>query len=190
MVETVRDLFATATSEERLYRVAHAWLVILRDAYHSNREQFSDKQVEFLKRVRESTAHLRRFIDLREELTGLIGLDEYNQGMEELELLSTKLADTAVSKRVKKEIRQLIERRHEVTEFEESKENSRLTNRILVLEENADYCPRGKTHRLQIRQGKNRFFWGCNAFPSCWYTRPLTRDELARLEAPEQQEQI
>ena len=127
--------------------------------------------------------NIRRFTDLQEELKDEIGLDEYNQGMQELRLLDTQLEGTALSKRAKKELRQLIERRQEVLQFEESRKNAKLTYRVLALEESAGNCPNGKNHRLQIRRNKNgEFFWGCSFFPSCWYSKPLTDEERERVE--------
>ncbi|HZQ54400.1 MAG TPA: hypothetical protein VFB14_19515 [Bryobacteraceae bacterium] len=179
----IRDMLAHTLQEERAYRLLQAWLVILREAYHADRKQFSDQQIEYLKQVRALAIHLRRFIELQEELAGPIGWDEYNQGIQDLTLLEINLAEIAVSKRVKKEKRQLIERQREVMDFEQSKGRAKLTNRILTLEENAGACPKNKNHRLQIRQGKNGYFWGCSAFPSCcWHTQPLTPSELAQLE--------
>jgi topoisomerase-like DNA binding C4 zinc finger protein len=182
IISEIRNTLAHNLSEEHVYRLTQAWLVILRDAYHCDKKRFADDQIDFLKQVRTAVVHLRRFIDLQEELEGAIGLDEYNEALQELRLLDSKLADTAISRRVKKEIRQLIERRSEVISYEQSRRNTRVTNVLLRLEEKAGSCPNGKNHRLQIRQGKNGYFWGCSAFPSCWYTRPLSRDELAQLE--------
>ena len=51
---------------------------------------------------------------MTEELNDTIGVEEYSQGMQELAALSEGLAQTAVRKRVKKEIRQLIERKAKV----------------------------------------------------------------------------
>ena len=52
VVGELRNIIAGNASEERVYRLVAAWLVILRDAYHANRKQFSDEQLEFLKQVR------------------------------------------------------------------------------------------------------------------------------------------
>jgi ssDNA-binding Zn-finger/Zn-ribbon topoisomerase 1 len=54
--------------------------------------------------------------------------------------------------------------------------------KILDMEEGSVPCPRNPRHRLQVRQGNTGYFWGCEAYPGCLYTRPLTASELARLE--------
>ena len=166
MVAAVRSILTDAANEERAYRLMKAWLVILRDKYHSNPKQFSEEQLEFLKRVRSMMLALQRFMILLEELDDSIDLDEYNQAVQELRLIGEAVGDAAVSRRVRKEIRQLIERRGEVLQYEKSRENARLTDQILKLEETAAPCPWNEHHRLQIRQGKNGYFWGCSEFPS------------------------
>ena len=111
ILHELRNIRSQNLNEHRVYRLTQAWLAILRDAYHCNNKQFSDQQVEFLKQVSASLVHLRRFIEIQEELEDSIGLEEYNDGLKELQFLDAKLADTAVSKRIKKEVRQLMERK-------------------------------------------------------------------------------
>lgn len=181
MVEAIRAVLADTGNEEQACSSIEARLAMLRRAYLTNRTEFSEEQISFLKTVRFICSRLTRFIELQEELSDRIDLEEYNSAMRELKAMNEELRDFGVVRRVRKEIRQLVERRSEVLQQEEMRRGARLTDEILKLEENAGPCPKCKSDRLEIKQGKNGCFWGCRAFPCCWYARPLTAAELTHL---------
>ena len=180
-IEQIQQILDTLLTEERVLRLVGAWLLILRDEYSSDRNQFSSEQINFLRYARGLLPHLQRFVELQEELEGSIGLDEYNEAQSELQLLKNHLGKPAVGKRIDKEMRQLKERRDEVLRYEQSNQALRRTHAMADLEDLVEPCPNNRGHRLTIRSGKHGYFWGCGAFPNCWYTRPLTAAEVQKL---------
>jgi hypothetical protein len=179
--ETVR---ANVVSEQRVLRLSQAWLALLRDAYSTNKGAFSNEQLRFLKRVSAAVPYVRRFIEVQEELAHHLDVQEYNEGMQELHSMAEQFKDFAVAKRVQKEIRELVERRNEVLQYEQTRGNTRLSTRILALEENAPIFPRSDLHRLADPGGqREHYFWGCSAFLACWYSRSLSSAEIKLLDS-------
>jgi hypothetical protein len=181
MIAAVRAVLADTVSEERVYTLTQDWLLTLRDEYKLQPGQFQEDDIVFLKNVRDLGSRLRRFINLQEELSGPIGLKDHNEAMRELKAMRKEFEGFAVARRVEKEIRQLQARRCEVLEYEQLRKNSRRTNQMIDLEKAVERCPNDTRHRLLIKGDERGYFWGCSAFPDCWYSRRLTPAEVRQL---------
>ena len=107
--------------------------------------------------------------------------DDANEVIGRLYPLVESLDGLAVAGRVRKEIRELLERAREMPTRAASKKSAALSKGIQRLLAQAPTC-RKCGSKMVVREGNGSFFWGCSTFPKCWSTRQLTKSELNNLD--------
>ena len=137
---------------------------------------FTEKHAELLAKVADTTDKMVSFVDAVEEMATMKDLDEY----QEIHLLFSNLLDDfatfSVSKRINKEMRELVSKRSGLTTTTASKRRGELERR-------APECRKG--HRMTLRQEKDgsEWFWGCSQYPKCDLTKPLNDVDAERINA-------
>ena len=79
--------------------------------------------------------------------------------------------------RIKKEIRELLERKTVLPSRGQTKKDKQLLRALSVLRSNSYECNKCGANMV-LRDGPNLPFWGCSTFPACWGKKHLTKDEL------------
>ena len=97
----------------------------------------------------------------------------------ELEQLGASLdQESILFKRIRKEIRGLIESRADLPTGAQHQRAMALDKARRKLDQNAPKCGhRGCASQMEIKESKGDFFWGCKTFPNCWGRKFLTKAE-------------
>lgn len=159
-VDELRSFLEHSFAEEELLETIMGKLAALRQAYLSDRRNFTEDHLAFLKSLAPISDHLRAFIEIKEELADVRGLKHYGFLMNWLTDLKGALAPFAISRRVGKEIKELNEKLPVIRQQDEANEQSRLSARIMDLEQSERRCSRN--HIMVIREGRYGYFWGCS----------------------------
>lgn len=171
----LRSSLGHIIAEDELLGLIADRLTALRQCYPSHRSLFTPSDIEFLKSLGAISDHLRRFIELKEELISVSSLKEYEEIVSRLTHAKDALAGFPVARRVAKEIRGLNERLLAIRQQDEAQLEFRLNARIVDLQQNPRQCPR--RHPMVIREGTRGHFWGCSRYPFCCATAQLTPKE-------------
>ena len=178
-INELKSSLEHSTAEEELLETIRGKLAALRKAYLSDRRSFCEDHLAFLNSLASVSDHLRTFVEIKEELADVRGLKHYGFLMNRLAELRGALASFAVSQRVGKEIRELNKKLPDIRQKDEAKEQSRISARIVDLEQEAPHCWRH--HRMVIREGQYGYFLGCSRFPTCEQTKQLKPEERDKL---------
>ena len=175
MIDGLVQVLRAVHSEEELHKTLSTQLDALRDMYRRNRAVFSQKHIAFLKTVGQMDKVVLTFIELKEELEDVYDRADYARLMAILGDIRNALRDSAVAKRVEKEMRGLREKLPDLEQQNIVREGMKISAKVSQLERSAPNCRRG--HRMIIRKGESEYFWGCSEFPHCFLTRQLARGE-------------
>jgi hypothetical protein len=178
-IDELKSSLEHSVAEEELLETITGKLATLRKAYLTDRQSFTGDHLAFLKSLAPVSDHLRAFVEIKEELADVRGLKHYGFLMNRLADLKGALASFAVGKRVGKEIRELNEKLPDIRQQDEADEQSRLSARIIDLEQSERRC--SHNHIMVIREGRYGYFWGCSRFPNCEQTKQLTSEEKGKL---------
>jgi hypothetical protein len=179
-IDELRRSLGQLTAEAELLGLISAGLETLRQAFRSDRSQFTPEDIDFLKSLSEVSEHLRAFVDARDEVPHLTAVDEYEEMMRRLRRVKDGLAGHAVVRRVGITIRELHERLPAILDQDQSRQEFRKFRaqfRILDLQVLPRRCPYG--HTMVLREGLDELFWGCSQYPMCEATAQLTPEERA-----------
>ena len=171
LVQVLREVY----SEEELHKTLSTQLDALRDIYRRNRVAFSQEHIAFLKTVGQMDKAVMAFIELKEELEDVYDIEDYARLMATLGDIRNALRGSAVAKRIEKEMRELREKLPDLEQQKIVVEGTKISTKILQLEQNAPCCRRG--HHMILRKSESEYFWGCSEFPHCFLTKRLTRGE-------------
>lgn len=103
-IEEIDCSLRRVTAEDELLDLIVDQLTALRRSYRAQRSSFSPGDIEFLKGLSPIADQLREFIELKEELTSVNSLKEYEDLVNRLTSAKCSLAFSPVSKRISKEI--------------------------------------------------------------------------------------
>jgi hypothetical protein len=170
---------ATRLDEEALLTDITDRLAVLRRYFPGHKSSFNEGHIEFLKDVAGIIEPLKSFIGMKEELSDVGTICDYEALIHRLTDIKTRLAPYAVFKRVTKEIRQLNESLPAIKVKDEANRGFRITARIVEMERNPRVC--GRKHAMVIRAGTRGYFWGCSRFPFCQETALLSFEERKRM---------
>ncbi|HID49962.1 MAG TPA: hypothetical protein EYP40_10205 [Chromatiales bacterium] len=91
-----------------------------------------------------------------------------------------RVGDLPVAGRIRKEIRELLEKRASLPSRAMDRHAAELRRAVSALNDHARICARCGS-RMVLREGPYGFFWGCIRFPECWGKERLRAHERARL---------
>ena len=151
----------------------------LRLQYRANKNNFTNKNIEILKRISEINYWINEFAEILEGKI-ITDIEEAFNFNEKLYKIYMNLKGLKVSLRVQKELREIEEQYpnlyQDLPEFLADKSFQKLLSKIM---NNTHFFPKG--HKMVLRDGKYGYFWGCSCFPNCFHTKALTSSEQARI---------
>jgi hypothetical protein len=125
---------------------------------------------------------LEEFKLLLEDMNDVRTREHANELLWQLEEVAERLGGWEVERRVRKEMRELIERRTSLPSEEivvEANKAHRAYSRLLAIAPSCRKCGRP----MLPQPGPSFSFWGCSTFPECWSRRWFGRTEFDILDA-------
>jgi Topoisomerase DNA binding C4 zinc finger len=184
MQDTVARLkqgIATMADEIKLQDLIFCSLQELRAQYRRSSDCFSPDLIAELQRAARLAEAIHEFRDAVDDASDARTRDEAMDLASQLESLRTRLWPPVLARRLDKELRELAERAVSLPEAQTLKRGAVRRRIVMELESAAPPCTRcGR--RVVLRETADGAFWGCSAFPRCFSSRPLKRDEWKSLE--------
>ena len=180
LIEELVDVVTNRIVEKSLVSYSETIFESLRQAWQTERKQFKEDDVRTLKKIRYQLCALKKFLQEQEEFSGIDTVEDAEEVITRLDSILKYLDGLAVAGRVRKEIRELNERKVTMPSESERKKSLELSIAINQLKRNAPLC-RKCGNRMVLRKGEDTYFWGCSTFPQCWNTRQLKQSELDSL---------
>lgn len=125
---------------------------------------------------------LEEFKILLEDMSDVRTREHANELLWQLEEVAERLGGWEVERRVRKEMRELIERRASLPSegmVVEANKAHRAYSRLLAIAPSCRKCGRP----MLPQPGPSFSFWGCSTFPACWSRRWFGRTEFDILDA-------
>jgi hypothetical protein len=185
MQDTVARLkqgIATMADEVKLQDLILSSLQELRAQYSKSSDRFSPDLIAELQRAARLAEAIHEFRDAVDDTSDARTRDEAMDVAGQLESLRVRLWPPALARRLDKELRELAERAASLPEAHTLKRGSVQRRIVVELESVAPPCTRCG-ERVVLRQTADGAFWGCSAFPRCFSSRPLKREEWKSLES-------
>ena len=181
-IEELVEVVTNRTDEKTLISYSETNLESLRLAWQTDRKQFTEDDVITLKKIRYQLCALKMFLQEQEGFSEIDTVEDADEVIPRLNSILKHLDGLAVAGRVRKEIRELIERRKTMPSESEQKNSLKLSIAINQLSRNAPLCIKCG-NRMVLRKGEDSYFWGCSRFPQCRKTQQLKQSELDYLPA-------
>jgi hypothetical protein len=185
MQDTVARLkqgIATMADEVKLQDLILCSLQELRVQYRQSSDRFSPELIAELQRAARLAEAIHEFRDAVDDASDARTRDEAMDVAWQLERLRARLCPPVLARRLDKELRELAERAASPPEAHTLKRGAIQRRIVMELESAAAPCTKcGK--RAVLRETADGAFWGCSAFPRCFSSRPLKRDEWESLES-------
>jgi hypothetical protein len=173
---------ATMADEVKLQDLILRSLQELRAQYRLSSDRFSPDLIAELQRAAGLAEAIHEFRDAVDDASDARTRDEAMDAAWQLESLRARLWPPVLEKRLDKELRQLAERAASLPEAHTLIRGAVQRRIAMELESAAPPCTRcGK--RVVLRETADGAFWGCSAFPRCFSSRRLKRDEWKSLES-------
>ena len=179
-IEELVEVVSNRTDEKSLVSYSETILESLRQAWQTDRKQFTEDDVKTLKKIRYQLCTLKMFLQEQEGLSDIDTLEDAEEVIPRLYSILNHLDGLAVTGRVRKEIRELIERKETMPSESERKKSLEHSIAINQLSRNAPLCIKCG-HLMVLRKGEDSYFWGCSIFPQCRKTQQLMQSELDSL---------
>jgi len=176
-IKNLLNIVYNELDEEKLLSESDGLLNSLRIDWRTNSGGFSDKDIEILKKTTRQVESIRRFSEEVEELPYLEYKEDVDEVMKNLFSIIESIDDLQIALRVKKEIRELTEKRKNLPNQFEIEAKQIKYRAVSELESKLKSCKKCGAIMV-IRETKNSYFWGCPNFPNCWYKSPLKKEEL------------
>ncbi len=176
----LQSLVGEELDERRIVEEGRAILESLREAWRVRRQDFSDGDVETLRGLRGIVDALAAFIEEQEEFDYLATRDDVDEVVGRLHAVMGQVGELPVAGRVRKEIRELLEKRASLPSRALDRHAAELRRAVSALNGEAPACARCGS-RMVLREGPYGFFWGCTRFPECWGKERLRPQERERL---------
>jgi hypothetical protein len=171
---------ATMADEVKLQDLILWSLQELRAQYRQSSDRFSPDLIAELQRAARLAEAIHEFRDAIDDASDARTRDEAMDLAGQLESLRARLWPPVPARRLDKELRELAERAVSLPEADTLERGAVQRRIVMGLESAAPPCTRcGK--RLVLRETADGAFWGCSAFPRCFSSRPLKRDEWKSL---------
>ena len=152
----------------------------LRTHWKQDKNQFTELQVESLKKLSVVLEALTIFIEEQEDFTYLSTKEEVDESINRLYHVVETVDGLKVAGRVNKEIRELLEKKIQLPHEAGIRWSAKLEDALRKLRRNSPTCSKcGKN--MVLRDGPYSYFWGCSTFPTCFGRKQLTKDELAEI---------
>lgn len=178
VAETINELqtaLKNNANEHQLLASIEQNLDSLRSRYRTNRNEYSDEAIEFLKSLASVQEALREFIEAIEEKAWVSTRDDAQDLASRFSVLKDKLSPHLVAKRAEKELREVIAQTQSLPFAAVIAGESEFHKRRARLENAAKPCKCGS--RMVLRESQNGYFWGCSTFPTCFARRWLTTED-------------
>ncbi len=179
-IEQLRTLVWEEVNENRILEIGEPIVLDLRQAWKTQRNDFSIENVETLRDLVKKIKAIKAFIEEAEEFPYVSSKEDVDEIVGELFSIVEELNLLNVSGRVNKEIRELLGKRLSMPTRESTNRSSEMKKAFMRLSSDAPFCRRCG-EKMVLREGNSPFFWGCSGFPKCWATKSLTDDELKKL---------
>ena len=180
-VARLKQAIATMADEVKLQDLIFCWLQELRTQYRRSSDRFSPDLIAELQRAARLAETIHEFRDAVDDASDVRTRDEAMDVARQLENLRVRLWPPVLAKRLDKELRELAERAASLPEAHTLKRGAAQRQIAMELQSAAPPCTRCGM-RVVLRETADGAFWGCSAFPRCFSTRPLRRDEWKSLE--------
>jgi hypothetical protein len=181
-VERLKQGIVTMTDEVKLRDLIFSSLRQLRMQYRQSSDRFSQDLIAELQRAARLAEAIHEFRDTVDDASDARTRDEAMDAAWQLESLRSRLWPPMLAARLDKELRELAERAASLPEAHTLRRGAIRRKIVVELESAAPPCTRcGK--RVVLRETADDAFWGCSAFPRCFSSRPLNRDEWRSLES-------
>jgi hypothetical protein len=183
MQDTVARLkqgIATMADEVKLQDLILWSLRELRAQFRQSSDRFSPDLIAELQRAARLAEAIHEFRDAVDDISDARTRDEAMDVAGQLESLRARLWPPALARRLDKELRELAERAASLPEAHTLKRGAVQRRIVVELEGAAPPCTKcGK--RVVLRETADGAFWSCSAFPRCFSSRPLKRNEWKSL---------
>ena len=182
-VDRLKQGIATMTDEVKLRDLIFLSLQQLRVEYRRSSGRFPEDLIAQLQRAARLAEAIHEFRDAVDNASDARTRDEAADATWQFESLRSPLWPPMLAARLDKELRELAERAASLPDAHTLKRGAIRRKIVMELESAAPPCTRcGK--RVVLRETADDAFWGCSAFPRCFSSRPLKRDEWRSLERP------
>ena len=168
--------------EKELARAGNEIINSLRGLYLSKKEDFEEGDIKTI-------LNCKNYIAAAEDL--LLELEDFSfiQDQQDVNNITARLLqysnlnpESVISRRIRKEIRELESKRPSLPTGQANARKQKLKAATRTLDAHAPKCGhRGCESSMTLREGNGEYFWGCRSFPECLGKRRLTSTELALL---------
>lgn len=176
-IQNLNDIVHKEINEKILTSKGEELIGSLRECWKIQRDNFSEGDIQLLKKISYQLEALQDFIEILEDFPYLTTKDDVDETIGSLYSVVEKVDDLAVNARIQKEIRELIERKSSLPSKIEREGDKNLSDAINRLDSNAPICKKCGSSMV-IREGNGAYFWGCSMFPKCWGKQWLSQFEL------------
>jgi hypothetical protein len=174
------ELLSNETDEHRLVALGNEMIINLRREWKVNQDVFSNHDIEVLQKAAAQLDAVSGFLEEEDEFEYIKTIEDADEVVGRLYHLVEVLDGLAISGRIHKEIRGLIERKATLPAMGNLEKNAEVLKAIYRLNAHSPQCRKcGAT--MIIRQGNGEYFWGCSTFPTCWGKRWLTGEQLKQI---------
>ena len=168
-------------NEKTLVTEGRRLLDTLREDWRSNRTSFSEDDVVFLQKIARLLYEVENFIYEQEDFDRISSREERDEVIVRLHGILETTSELKIMARIKKEIRELLERKTFLPSRWQIKKDKQLRRALSVLRSNSPKCYKCGANMV-LRDEQNLPFWGCSNLRACWGKKRLTKDELGMLQ--------
>lgn len=176
-IENLQHFVHSELNENKLIERGSELLDSLRQCWPSQKSEFTETDIQLLQRISSSIKAVQEFSEILEDFQCLTDKEDVNETIGSLYSVVEKIEGFAITARVQKEIRELLEKRANMPSRESLESDKKLSRAISQLDSRNRACKKCGA-RMVIRKGNGAYFWGCSTFPSCWGKSWLTKEEL------------
>ena len=167
-------------NEKILVTEGRKLLDTLREDWRSNRTSFSEDDLVFLQKTVRLLNEVENFIYEQKDFDLISSKEEVEEVIVRLHDILENTSELEITTRIRKEIRELLERKTVLPNRGQTKKDKQLLRALSILGSNSFDCNKCGANMV-LRDGPNLPFWGCSTFPACWGKKYLTKDELSML---------
>lgn len=179
-VDSLKALVLKEVNENKIVESGEEVICSLRSAWRSNKNSFSDCDVDTIKELKRKIKAIKKFIEEKRDFPDVLTKEEAEEAVGRLYSIVEKVDGLQVSGRINKEIRELIERKSNLPSQAVTQRTSELRRAMASLSSRSPTCIKCDSNMV-LREGNSDFFWGCSIFPQCWRKKRLTKEELRML---------
>jgi len=179
-INGLNKFISEEVNEKSLVTEGRKLLDTLREDWRSNRTSFSEDDVMCLQKIARLLDEVENFVYEQKDFDLISSKEEVDEVIVRLHDMLETTSELKIMTRIKKEIRELLERKTVLPSRGQTKKDKQLLRALSVLRSNSYECNKCGANMV-LRDGPNLPFWGCSTFPACWGKKHLTKDELGML---------